>query len=491
MLRLRSIIFFFFFSIYFLSVFISTCPAFSQNSRPPGEYLGADTAIQPVQLREFVVINDIFIVGNKITKAHIILRELPFAKNDSVRLIEIQQKLRSAKENLLNTSLFNFVTVDTLSAGTGRVNIMITVAERWYTWPVPVFEIQERNFNTWWQTKDLARANYGFYLERENFRGRKEDLSFYFQFGYTEKYGLTYRIPYLNKKQTSGAGFSFSYSRNHEVGYMTSDNKLLYFKDPTQYIREEFTGKLFYSYRRGIHKLHSIEAKFVHGIVNDTLNDYTTDYFIGQQTEMRFLSLDYFYRIDHRDSKIYPLKGYAIDMEATKLGLGIIPDEKIDITNLFLTLKGYHKLSDRFYLSGSAKVKFSPSKNQPYYVQRGLGWSDYVRGYEYYVIDGQSYGTTKLGLKYEIIKPRIQSIPHMPLKKFNTFHYALYAGIYGDVGYVDDRQYSLLNPLANTFLYGYGVGIDYVTYYDIVFRFEYSINRRLEHGFFVNFNAGI
>ena len=79
----------------------------------------------------------------------------------------------------------------------------------------------------------------------------------------------------------------------------------------------------------------------------------------------------------------------------------------------------------------------------------------------------------------------------LPFNKFNTFHYALYAGIFGDAGYVDDNRYAQKNPLANSFLYGYGAGIDYVTYYDIVFRFEYSFNKMLEHGFFVSFNAGI
>ena len=33
--------------------------------------------------------------------------------------------------------------------------------------------------------------------------------------------------------------------------------------------------------------------------------------------------------------------------------------------------------------------------------------------------------------------------------------------------------------------------VDYVTYYDVVIRFEYSINRKLERGLFIHFNAGI
>lgn len=471
--------------IYAFLFQLGLCGIFAQGRDSVGERLGSDS--KPLS---YVTIHRIGILGNKITKPHIILRELPFAENDTVGRSVLGHKLKSARENLLNTSLFNFVTIDTVSPGPDQIDILITVAERWYTWPIPIFEVQERNFNTWWQTKNFERANYGFYLNRENFRGRKEDLSFYFQFGYTEKYGITYKIPYLSRKQVSGAGVSFSYSRNHEVAYMTLENKLLYFKDPSSYVREEFSGKMYYSYRSGIHNTHMLEVKYIKAKISDTLNHYAIGFFTGRDTETQFLMLDYFFRMDYRDAKYFPLKGYCLELEATKIGFGVLSNEKVDALNLFLTLRKYEKLSNRWYLASGLRIKYSPSTDQPYYIQRGLGFGDYVRGYEYYVIDGQSYGTAKLGLKYEIIKPKIRSIP-IPLEKFNTFHYALYAGIFGDAGYADDRQYAANNPLANTLMYGYGAGVDFVTYYDIIFRFEYSFNRMLEHGFFVSFNAGI
>ncbi len=482
--RFYFILFSFF--VFFNGILAETfCQAPGDTVNSTAERLGSDTKTE-----NFVIINRIGIIGNKVTKDHIILRELTFSENDTVSSSVVQAKLRSSKENLLNTSLFNFVTIDTIPTNDERIEILISVAERWYTWPIPIFEIQERNFNTWWETRNFDRANYGFFLERENFRGRKEDLSFYFQFGYTEKYGITYRIPYLTRRQTSGAGITFSYSRNHEVAYASVDNKQLFFKDESGYVRQEFTGKLYYTYRSGIYNTHTIETKYVNSRINDTLFEYSSDYFLYKETAIEYVSLDYFFRSDHRNSRIFPLKGHYLELEATKLGFGLLSNEKIDVWNFFLTLKQYQKLSNRFYLAGGLRFKYSPTPNQPYYVQRGLGWGDYVRGYEYYVIDGQSYGTAKLGLKYEIIKPRIVKVP-LPFNKFNTFHYALYAGIFGDAGYVDDNRYAQKNPLANSFLYGYGAGIDYVTYYDIVFRFEYSFNKMLEHGFFVSFNAGI
>ena len=44
-------------------------------------------------------------------------------------------------------------------------------------------------------------------------------------------------------------------------------------------------------------------------------------------------------------------------------------------------------------------------------------------------------------------------------------------------------------PHSNEFLYGYGLGIDFVTYYDIVFRVEFSANKFGETGLFLHFNA--
>jgi hypothetical protein len=67
----------------------------------------------------------------------------------------------------------------------------------------------------------------------------------------------------------------------------------------------------------------------------------------------------------------------------------------------------------------------------------------------------------------------------------------MFMNLHGDIGYVQDKFYSKNNPLSNTWQYGYGVGLDFVTYYDIVVRLEYSINKQLQNGFFIHMSAGI
>ncbi len=59
-----------------------------------------------------------------------------------------------------------------------------------------------------------------------------------------------------------------------------------------------------------------------------------------------------------------------------------------------------------------------------------------------------------------------------------------------DAGYVVNNR-SFSGELPNSLLLSGGVGLDLVTYYDIVTRFELSMNKMGEHGFFIHFIAPI
>jgi hypothetical protein len=133
--------------------------------------------------------------------------------------------------------------------------------------------------------------------------------------------------------------------------------------------------------------------------------------------------------------------------------------------------------------------KASTPGRQPYFNYRGFGYGqDYVRGYEYYVVDGQHYGLAKLTLKRELLNVQ-KHIPHlMPLRQFQTIPIAMYLKVYGDAGYVVDHTYNVENNrLSNTMLYGGGVGLDIVTFYNTVFRIDASVNKQLEKGLFFHF----
>jgi outer membrane protein assembly factor BamA len=458
-----------------------------------GRIAGNDSTSTSCAIRpnEHCIVNKIHLQGNKVTKPFIITRELTFREGDTLSYCDLSKVLVKSRENLLNTSLFNFVSFDTVRIDHSRLDVTISMTERWYTWPVPIFAIADRNFNAWWLTRDLTRANYGFYIMRDNFRGRKESLSFKFQFGYSEQFGISYSIPYLNKKQTHGLGMSVAYTRNHEVAYKTLNNQLQFFRSLDDYIRNDFSARLTYSYRHGIYNKHLFETRFYSGYVADTVVALTSEYFVNDLNSMQFFSTTYEYRCDHRDSRAYPLKGYYFDLEMTKMGLGLLKNEQLDIFYVQGTIKKYMPLGKRFYFASSVKGKVSSSGRQPYSVQRALGYRDYVRAYEYYVVDGQSYWLAKAALRYELVKPQTYSLPYLRLEKFTKFHYAMYLSAFSDMGYVEDKINYKHNNLSNSLLFGTGVGLDFVTYYDTILRLEYSFNKMGEKGVFLHFASPI
>ena len=440
----------------------------------------------------------ITITGNKTTKDFIILRELAFKMGDTIVYSDSAQQFAQSEKNLLNTSLFNFATI-TCSLLNERVDpvdsleIHIDVKERWYTWPAPIFDVMEPNLNTWWRNgHNLNRASYGAMITRYNFRGRRETIAAIARFGYSQQFGGQYSIPFLNKNKTIGLTVTGLYTRNHEVFYATRNNELVYYNDVDHRIRKEVSASAKLSYRKGIYQRNTLELKYTDLSVSDTVVDLAPDYFAAGSDRMRYFTLSYQFVRDYRDAKAYPLHGYYFDFEVTRHGLGILPGENPDVTFAAASLRTWFQVGQsRFFGGAMVRGRWLPGAIPPYYHQRALGFSTYVRGFEYYVIDGQKYVVAKSAFRYQLLKPRIFRFKWFPLEKFNTIHLALYTGIFADAGYVEDKASSVSdhNTLGNTWISGYGAGFDIVTYYDMTFRFEYTFNNLGEGGLYVHFGA--
>ncbi len=443
------------------------------------------------------IVRNITITGNKTTKDFIILRELTFKVGDTIRYADSAKQFTQSERNLNNTSLFNFMTITAIVGAPDSISpqliINIDVKERWYTWPAPIFDVQEPNLNTWWRNgHNFERASYGALITRYNFRGRRETVAAIAKFGYTQQFGGQYSIPFLNRKKTIGITVTGLYTRNHEVSYATRNNVLVFYNDPENRIRKEVSASAKMSYRRGIYQRNTLELKFIDLSVFDTVVDLRNDYFVNGSDRMRYFTLSYQYVRDYRDAKAYPLNGYYFDAELTHHGLSILPEENLDVTFVAVSARKWFQVAkSRVFAAAMARVRWLPGPLPPYYHQRALGFSTYVRGFEYYVIDGQSYVVAKSSVKYQLLKPRIFKFKWFPVEKFNTIHLAIYTGIFCDAAYVEDRASTILdnNKLGNSWISGYGAGVDIVTYYDVVVRFEYTFNNLGEGGFFVHFGA--
>lgn len=441
---------------------------------------------------EHIVIQNISIVGNRITKPNIITRELLFQIGDTIASKDLTTQLEQSKKNLLNTSLLNFVKIEWALVSNDKIHVIIFVTERWYTFPLPIFEIDDNNFNTWWETKDFSRINYGFHLVRNNFRGRKEKLSITAQFGFTERFRLRYNIPYINKNQKGGLSFSFSYNRRDEIAYTSQNNERLQFKSQTNDAIKNYSAGIGYNFRKEIFNTHSFGLEYDQNQIIDSVRILNPNYLGGNRLKSSYLTFYYYYTIDKRDSKNYPLSGEYFRFNIRKTGLGILKDN-VDLTNVKVQLKKYWQLQDRVFFASSLQGEYALNNNQPYLLRNGLGYSSSygIRAYELYVIDGQNIGLGKAQIKYQIVKPREVDVKFIGYDKISKFHYAFYLGLFTDFAFVEDNTGFQQNRLANDLQYSTGIGLDFITYYDMVIRTEFSINKFGESGLFLHFVAPI
>ena len=437
------------------------------------------------QLDSNLIITNISITGNKVTKEKIILRELLFNIGDTINNNNLDSLTILNKENLVNTSLFNFVTVTNSINGT-NLSVKIDLVERWYIWPIPILEHADRNLSSFLHNKDWSRINYGMFLALENFRGRKESLRFKARIGYKEHYGVAYDIPGIDKKQKHGIGAEASYFRQKETAYKTENNQLVYYRNFSTYSKYHTRISLKYRYRKDIYNYHRVFIQYNNAIVSDSIVIKNTNYFGDSSRTLQFLKLEYSYTLDRRDIRYYPLSGYYFNASLNNKGLIF---GETNITELEANFRWYQPLFKRFYFGQKAGFKIANNYNQEYFLVEGLGYSNNIRGYEYYVIDGNNFVILNTNLKFGLLQKKVFNIPVVPWSQFKKSFLAIYLNAFFDIGYVDNKYTYKNNNMTNSWQYGYGLGIDFVTYYDMVFRIEYSLTKYNQKGIYLHMST--
>jgi outer membrane protein assembly factor BamA len=477
---------------YYLLLLISLSNSFSGWSQPGTGKLVADTGVNIMQVsisdtapqkRALFIIADIVISGNKKTKPYIVERELPFKKGDSVYLPDLVEKFRRAKELLINTKLFNDAIVSLKSFRGYLVDIQIDVKERWYIFPVPYFKPVDRNISAWADKNySLARVNYGLKFAHNNFTGRNDKLKLWLITGYTRQIQLNYDQPYADKLLKHGFGSSFLYAALKEINVSTDFNKQTFLNADTlrlshKYLVEQWAGSLSYFYRPAIKTRHLFRLGFIGIKLDSAVVLANPKYFSNSSQHIFYPEFSYSLEYQNVDYVPYVLRGFMGDVNFLKRGTS--RDMNLwQLTGRFtrgwsLGWKTY------FGLQGYGVIKLP--FDQPYFNQRAFGYGDiYLRGLEKYVVDGVAAAMLRNTLRKQLIKFNFNffNIPTLERMPFR-----IYAKVYGDIGYAYNKNFKQ-NSLVNQMLYTAGTGVDVVTIYDLIFRFEYSFNQLGQPGFF-------
>ena len=422
---------------------------------------------------QFIRIDSILFKGNEKTKNQILIRELDFSPGDSVAINTLDARLEYNRRKLMNTNLFIWVKADLNQLPNGHLKISFEFLEQWYILGYPIFQLADRNLNDWWSRgRDLNRSIYGIHFIHNNFQGRNEKLMIKAETGFTQRLDFTYSNPYLDKKKTLGLAINASYSTSKTIPYKTRNDTLQYLT-AEKILRERWAGGITLRKRFKFYDLQSLELKYTHTIVSDTIIKLNPTYFALNTKEQNFTQLLYSYSYDFRDLIAYPLRGRKFDITFNKVG--ILPADQVDFWEITGAIAYFFDLGSHFFLTTQVKGKISKNTSIPYANIRGLGYgNEIVRGYELNVLDGTSYFLNRNTLKFQLLN-KVFKLPFLPIKQFNQIPIAIYPTAFYDFAYVNNNFSANENKLVNQWISGGGLGFDVVTYYNLVCKFGFPV----------------
>jgi outer membrane protein assembly factor BamA len=436
-----------------------------------------------------LIINNIQISGNKTTRENVIIREMTFKKGDTISVSGLEQQIIRSRENILNTSLFNFVTITNRTVSADHIDIYILVEERWYIWPAVILKYDDRNFSAWLKAKDLSKSKYGFSVERYNCFGRRENLKLSFLFGYAKQFSVSYRNIALDKNRKHLIGGDIELTRQDELIYKTQNNQPSTYRNNFQSVFERRKFTLNYLYRPNMDNLHNFYLNYFEYKITDTVVRLNPDFLINGENSLKCFTFDYVYSEDKRDIKAYPLKGSYFELLISQTVSVPFSKSSFLSTAIVPGFYKYFEINKRFYYAAGINMKLSNNSSYSYYYTRSVGYKYNLHGFEYNTIEGQHFIIIKNLFKIVVFKPKVSEIHLIPLTKFKKIHYAVYFNLFSDCGYVANRYRTSDNSYANKFLISGGAGVDLVTYYDITLRADYAINGFGKSGVFIHLTA--
>jgi len=465
----------------------------------------------------FVKISQIEITGNKRTKEQIIIRELDFNTGDSLATFErgegssklfaqkrysrkdsseVVVRMKYSRENIINTRLFLTVNFYLEQIEEEDYKLRIDVNERWYFWAFPVIQLDYPNFNEWLQNPDLSQMTQGLFMSHNNLWGLGHQTSFKAYLGSSQGVALGYLVPWVGKGQKIGLLLGAAVRKSTVVEYRSLDNQMqIIFEKGSM---KDFSFVSTFTARPGLYNYSKVRLSAHHLQVSDALYDRTLDESIASflpegVQKIDFISLYIEYKYDSRNSHAYPLNGNYMKGFVNKHGMGILSHD-VDYFYYGVDMHFYQQISERWYTAEMFKLVTSSSENIPYFFKKNLtSRVDFLRGYDYYAMRGDEMYYFRSNLKYNVIKPNVMKArkkKHAD-SKFRNVPYAFYINLIADAGYMKDDFYGDYNPYNNKLLYSWGLGVDVISYYDMVLRFEYVFTNIKSHGFFFGFGMPI
>ncbi len=434
-------------------------------------------------------ITNIIIIGNSKIKDFVILRELPFKNGDIKESSQLDDLILKGRNNLLNLSLFNFVYISQkcdfvpVDPGLKSVEIIISVDERWYYWPLFGFSLEERNFSNWIKDPVWDKITTSIGLRIYGTGGKDQTITALLMNGYNNGFKLEYSNISLDKEGHHYGGISVQHRYSKILNTISLIDKPVFIRAEKGFLEDLYNFSISYIYRPRPRVRNRIILEFESTKIDSAVLINNSKYWGGIRLKRESYMATYGLTFDERDNAQYPLHGYYFDIQLkgyVSTGLEV----------QYAQLKGefrYFKPLNRI-ISTSATVQcaFSAKNCEAYIFDKALGYGNlFLRGFENYITDGQHYMLLSPTVRFNILPTTVFNLKFLSfLPKFNKVHMTIYGKTFADAGYVYHKTPLYANTMSNKWLVSYGLGVDVVTYYDLTLSLDFSINQMRQRGLF-------
>jgi outer membrane protein assembly factor BamA len=425
-------------------------------------------------------IREIVIEGTRRTRDKVVLRELPFAEGERYDLSGLMPRCHQAKQQLLNTGLFQSASVSVDTTAGNEATIYVSLKERWYLFPVPFADVVDGKLQQWARTMDFNRLNYGVRLKHKNISGLNDRLYIDFINGYTKGIGIRYEGLPLDHALNWTGNFSFSTGRTRDIVYATEQNRLVSFNHNDRFVYNYTRVQAGLTYRPAIKTTHSFGIGYTKESFTDSVGKMNNDFANGAN---KLSYPEVFYQLHHRDLDYapYPTSGREGLFLLQRRGI----NSEVNLWQLTARTAGYWPLNAKSFINVKATGILKLPFEQPYRHQAFVGHNQmFLQGYEDYIIDGVAGGFTKASY-HRLLIDRHFHIPSQRFQRINDIPVRIFAKAYSNAGYIYNG-----NPgnsqFNNCMLYSGGLGLDIILFYDFTLRFEYSVNHLGQNGLYLH-----
>ena len=401
-----------------------------------------------------LIVRAIEVRGNETTVDRVILREMALQVGDTLT----QAAIDDDEHHIYNLGLFNKVDI-TYTAEEKAATVYVTVSERWYIFPYPVFGFRYR---------DIKKIFYGAGIVHQNFRGRNEKLSCSFALGYDQWVSLVYQNPKLTDGDDVFFRLQAGYQNLHSLSEVGGE-----------YLQKNSFLSLSLGERFGLYQTLVGTLGYEVWQVSDPLLGRS----LSPSGRDAFPTFGVRYTYDSRDVREYATDGSFAALSVMKSGFG---GTDVDILTYGFDLRTFIPVWQDAALGFRSFGSFTVGGSVPTYRHVFYGYDERLRGYFSEVMEGEDILGGNVELRIPIFSPRYIQADIIPIPQFNTLRYGLYLGIFADVGQTWYRNQS---PWNRQFLSGYGAGLQFILPYGVVVRPEFALNNAGVGEFFIDFGA--